>query len=284
MAREASDVSTSFSPGAVPGRGGFSARFQGASLWDLVQMECLARSRAAVRIQSASGQSGLMFFDSGRIVHAQTARAIGELAAMEILAWESGSFDTCDAAWPRTLTITTSAEGLLLLAAKSRDDSGASNLVAFPARATGSAGSTPVIDMAAEAASSEEAEAYLLVDDQDWEMEVTIPGSNNEPPARQPTPPRRATGEEVGFPVEVLVAADGTILEAADDDLADAVAYAGRLSSLIGELLGLDGFRALECASKEERLIMYTGRDGGLVAGRLPAGTEVAAVRDWLGL
>ena len=102
-------------------------------------MECLARTRAAVRIQSASGQSGLMFFDGGRIVHAQTARSVGDVAALEILAWESGSFDTCDAAWPRTLTITTSAEGLLLLAAKSRDDGEASNLVAFPGRSVGSA-------------------------------------------------------------------------------------------------------------------------------------------------
>jgi hypothetical protein len=225
-----------------------------------------------------------MFFDGGRIVHAQTARAVGELAALEILAWESGSFDTCDAAWPRTLTIATSAEGLLLLAAKSRDDSGASNLVAFPARSVGSVGSTPVVDMADEGTSSEEAEAYLLVDDQDWEKEVTIPGSNDEPPSDPPSAPRRVTSEEIVFPIAVRVASDGTILEAADDDLADAVAYAGRLSSLIGELLGLDGFCALECASKEERLIMYTAQDGGLVAGRLPAGMEVAAVRDWLGL
>ena len=115
-------------------------------------------------------------------------------------------------------------------------------------------------------------------------MDVTRPGSNNEPPADPPSSPRRATSEEIVFPVDVRIASDGTILETADDDLADAVAYAGRLSSLIGELLGLDGFRALECASKEERLIMYTDRDGGLVAGRLPVGTEVAAVRDWVGL
>ena len=67
-------------------------------------------------------------------------------------------------------------------------------------------------------------------------------------------------------------------------DLADAVAYAGRLASLIGELLGLDGFRALECTSKDERVIIYSTEDGGLVAGRAPIAIDVVALRERLGL
>ena len=86
------------------------------------------------------------------------------------------------------------------------------------------------------------------------------------------------------MPVAAHIGPDGTVLEAIDDDTADAVAYAGRLSSLIGELLGLDGFRALECSSKDERFIMYVAEDGGLVAGRLPAAVDVGLIRDRLGL
>ena len=80
------------------------------------------------------------------------------------------------------------------------------------------------------------------------------------------------------------VGADGTILESVDCELADAVAYAGRLSELIGELLGLDGFRALECASKEERVMIYADDSGGLVGGRVPIDADMGALRNRLGL
>jgi Domain of unknown function (DUF4388) len=264
--------------GAVPTTPvGFSARFLGASLWDLVQMECLARTRSVVRVQSG-GQVGSLFFDTGRIVHAETARSIGESAALEILGWQSGSFDTCEAAWPRAFTISTAAEGLLLRAAKGRDDSGESNLVAFPGRVSGSSAAFSVDIEAAYAA--EESEARLLVDDQDWESEVTKPAG----PHMGFDVDRRNTGEETVLPIAVRVAADGAVLEAVDDNLADAVAYAGRLSSLIGELLGFDGFRALECVSKDERVIIYAAEDGGLVAGRIPLATDVTVLRERLGL
>jgi hypothetical protein len=256
-------------PGSIPASAGFSARFQGAILWDLVQMECLARTRCAVEVQSG-GKIGLLFFDAGRIVHAETARAIGESAAIEILGWQSGSFDPCNAAWPQVFTISTSAEGLLLRAAKGRDDSGESNLVAFPGRPGGLGASS----------ATEETEARLLVDDQDWESEVTRPVG----PYMGFEVSRRGTGEEIVLPIAVRVGADGAILESGDDDLADAIAYAGRLASLIGELLGLDAFRALECTSKEERVIIYSAEDGGLVAGRVPIATDVIALRERLGL
>ena len=80
------------------------------------------------------------------------------------------------------------------------------------------------------------------------------------------------------------MAASGAVIETVDDDLADAVAYAGRLAGLIGELLGLDGFRALECASKDERVVIYVEEEGGLVAGRVPAIADVSLLRERLGL
>jgi hypothetical protein len=251
-------VSRNATPGPSLTLGEVTPKSQAVSLGDLVRDQCLSRARKAVRVQSG-GQAGLLFFDAGRIIHALTARGAGESAALEILAWQSGSFDPCDATWPRSVSILCSPEALLLKATKGRPDVGASNLVAFPARAIESDGLPSATDP----------ESWLYVDDNDGESDVTKPGT------------AKADDE---LPVAVRVAADGTILEAVDAELADAVAYVGRLSALIGELLGLDGFRALECASKDERVVIYADTTGGLVGGRVPIGADVGPLRNRLGL
>ncbi|HEX2658021.1 MAG TPA: DUF4388 domain-containing protein [Polyangia bacterium] len=229
------------------------------SLWDLVRDQCLARAHKAVRVLS-EGRAGLLFFDAGRIVHAETAHAAGESAALEILTWQSGSFDACQVTWPRSFSISCGVESLVLRATKARAAAGASNLVAFPTRAMGSDDLPPATDP----------ESWLYVDDNEGESEVTKPGSSVRP--------------DDDLPVAVRVGADGTILEAVDDQLADAVAYAARLASLIGELLGLEGFRALECTSKDERVVIYTDAGGDLVGGRAPIGADVGPLRSRLGL
>jgi hypothetical protein len=119
--------------GATPARG-FSAQLRGASLWDLIQMECLARSHRVVQVVGEGGV-GYLYFDRGQVVHATTAQRTGEAAALEILDWTNGSFQSCERSWPAQATIRTSHEGLILQAAQLRDERRASNLVAFPARA-----------------------------------------------------------------------------------------------------------------------------------------------------
>ena len=112
---------------------GFSARLKGAGLWDLVQMECLSRAHRTVQVVGEGGV-GYLYFDRGHIIHASTAQRTGEAAALEILGWTNGSFQTCDRPWPEQRTIVTSHEGLILQAAQLRDEGASSNLVAFPAR------------------------------------------------------------------------------------------------------------------------------------------------------
>ena len=96
-------------------------------------------------------------------------------------------------------------------------------------------------------------ESWLYVDENDGESDVTKPGTLK---------------PDDDLPVAVRVGADGTILEAA----------------LIGELLGLEGFRALECTSKDERVVIYSDASGGLVGGRVPIGADVGPLRNRLGL
>ena len=72
---------------AMPSRSptvGFRAQISGASLWDLVQMECLSRSRQVFRVNGEGGV-GYLYFAEGRVVHAATLKLIGEVAALEIL-------------------------------------------------------------------------------------------------------------------------------------------------------------------------------------------------------
>jgi hypothetical protein len=122
-------------PGVNSGRAlGFHARLAGVGLWDLVQMECLAGSRACIRVVGEGGV-GYLYFAQRNIVHAVTAHYTGEPAALEILSWTNGSFQPCDRPWPEAATIATSHEALILQAAKRRDES--SNLVAFPGRGAG---------------------------------------------------------------------------------------------------------------------------------------------------
>ncbi len=106
---------------APPASRGFSAQLRGASLWDLVQIECLSRSRRSMQVVGEGGV-GYLYFDRGRVVHATTAQAVGEAAALEILAWTNGSFQASDRPWPEQPSIQTALEGLLLRAAQLRDE------------------------------------------------------------------------------------------------------------------------------------------------------------------
>ena len=115
---------------------GFRAHLNGASLADLVQMECLSGRERVMRV-SSGGEVGYLFFRGGQIVHAVSRRGIGETAALEILRWNDGTFEPCSAGWPDRDSIGSNWQNLILLAAQHRDESGRHNLVAFPGARAG---------------------------------------------------------------------------------------------------------------------------------------------------
>src|SRR5450432_2998641 len=112
---------------------GFRARLEGLSLFDLVQMECLARSRRVVRVAS-TGRVGYLFFQGGEIFHATTKNLVGEGAALEMLEWTDGTFEPCNIAWPEKGTVKMGWQNLLLGAATSKDEHSAGKLVHLPSR------------------------------------------------------------------------------------------------------------------------------------------------------
>jgi hypothetical protein len=241
---------------------GFQARIQGASLWDLVQIECQARARRSVRVATRDGV-GYLYFADGRIVHAQTQRATGERAALEILQWSDGSFESWERSWPGVPSIHQSYEALLLHAAKLRDEGAVSNLVTFPAAPP------PPADDGELEIEMVEAEAPARRAQQEDAMESTT-----------------AADASNDFPVILRLSPSGAVLKnkGASEDMAAAIAYAARLLELTGELLGAGRFMAMECTVDEGRWLLFSETDGDTVALRPRVEANLGALRAKLGL
>lgn len=267
-------------PGAAvsPSARGFSAQLRGVSLWDLVQMECLARSRLAVQVVGDGGV-GYLYFDGGHIVHATTAIRMGEAAALEILGWTNGSFHPCDRPWPERATIATSHEALILEVARRRDEGRASNLVAFPGRS----GAAP----APSEETFEEIEMTQIPDEGEEKMRSTNIGDPLPGPGGGRGEPGGGRGEPAGdFSVVLRLGPNGALISnrGGDEDMAQGIAYVHRLVQLAGELLGLEPFSALECTFREGRCIVFSEGEGEVVALRPRPEAALGALRERLGL
>jgi hypothetical protein len=263
---------------------GFHAQLVGASLWDLVQLECLARSHLVVEV-TGEGGVGYLYFDAGRVVHASTLRFRGLPAALEILGWTHGTFQTSGRSWPvGASTIEVPSESLLLQAAKRRDEQGASNLVAFPGRALETSADSALEEVELlELGKAEEPTRPRQVEETE-EGSMSMRTNVEEPPI----PPQSARAADSGadFPVMVRLSTQGAVLrnKGGTEELAEATAYAHRLVQLIGELLGLEEFVALECAFTNDRFIIFTEGDGDVVALRPRPDANLGALRERLGL
>ncbi len=100
---------------------GFQGVMHGATLPDLIQMECLGMTTRAVRVDRA-GQSGRIFFAGGQVVHAEIGDLRGEAALTELIAWPDGSFSIEEGVRPYEETITRQWQSLLIAAAHLHDE------------------------------------------------------------------------------------------------------------------------------------------------------------------
>jgi hypothetical protein len=108
-------------PSAVPASKGFEGVIQGATLSDLIQMECLALTTRAVRVDRG-GVSGRIFFAGGQIVHAELGTLEGENALYQMLSWPNGAFYIEEGVRPIEQTIERHWHSLLLEAAHQADE------------------------------------------------------------------------------------------------------------------------------------------------------------------
>ncbi|MDP9150212.1 MAG: DUF4388 domain-containing protein [Myxococcota bacterium] len=235
------------------GTPGFQAHINGATLADLVQMECLAGSRRVVRVASES-HVGYLFFRGGAVVHAIARSAIGEAAALEILLWNEGSFEPVDREWPIKESITCSWQSLLLRAAQTRDERQGQRVVSLRADARVKPGRPPLGESMEFDATPIEVAGHVL--------------------------------RSEDFQLVLRLNADGAVAlnQGASQDFADIVAYAGRLSDLIGGCLGAESFVALECAFRSGRCFIVREEGGDVVALRPRDGADSTAIAALLGL
>lgn len=238
---------------------GFSARVNGATVADLVQMYCQTRARAAIEVRSGL-QIGYLFFDQGRLIHAELGTLTGEPAVARILSFAAGAFQPSLRAWPAHETITCSIESLLLRAAQAMDENRRRN----PATANDVTPSNPSVKVSVT-------------------RSVGPPGAGAEPlvdAPERPGPSRSmpATGVRLD-PTGAIVSQRGDQAE----HLADLVAFAAPLLNVIGNALGLDQSRGVDvfCAGEREVLLRYEP-DGSWV-GAVGMAHELTELRRRLG-
>ncbi len=72
---------------------GFTGDMEGLQIADIIQLNCIARLKNVVRINTGNDQ-GAIYFENGDVVHAETDRFEGEDALMAILNFPGGTFST----------------------------------------------------------------------------------------------------------------------------------------------------------------------------------------------
>jgi hypothetical protein len=235
---------------------GFRASLHGASLADLVQMECLSGRERVMRVTSGS-EVGYLFFRGGQIVHAVSRHGVGEFAALEILRWNDGTFEPCSAGWPDRDSISSNWQNLLLTSAQHRDESSRHNLVAFPG--TRAASRTPTPPPVADVSPAR--------------SEVCVNVETATPSLAQ-----------VRAAVRIDRAGNVVSAKGATDELADVVAYAARLAELVGDGLGLQGLLSVEVTQRRSRTLICKEKSGNTLALSAALDADWSQVRERLGL
>lgn len=126
----------------APASAGFRARLNGATLSDLIQFECMERSRKIVRVSSGA-RCGFLYFRDGNLVHAVEGTTSGEAAFRVMLKWPSGVFEAWQGPWPQDESITVLWQNLLLRAAQAEDEENRKPKVVALRKEPGSMAVTP---------------------------------------------------------------------------------------------------------------------------------------------
>lgn len=247
---------------------GFRANLHGASLADLVQMECLSGHERVIRVSSGT-DVGYLFFRGGQIVHAVSRRGIGETAALEILRWNDGTFEPCSAGWPDRDSIGSNWQNLLILSAQHRDeanrrdDASGHNLVAFPGTRSTlprpmSPPPPPVLGAPAPVSSR---------------LEGSVSGEASAPMLAQ-------------VRAAVRIDQGGNVVSSKGDasELSQIASYAARLAELVGDGLGMQGLVSVEVTQQRSRTLIYKEKSGNTFALTAAPDADLTQVRERLGL
>ena len=192
---------------------------------------------------------------------------VGELAAFEILGWNTGSFELCNAGWPENESIHDTFQALLIRAAQARDESGRHTLARF-ARARTQSGELV------------RAERRMAIERKEAPSEPKRIGSSIPAPVT-------AASKLPAVHAAVRLDASGELVTSkgvGGETLGDAVSLATRLARLTGEALGLDGLVSIEASTASQRTLVLIEKTGGIVAVRGPLDADFSAIRERYGV
>jgi hypothetical protein len=102
---------------------GFSLQLAGAQLSDLVQLACQNRIRAVYEVRCPQAL-GYLYFDAGRLMHAECGERVGLDAMVFLLGLTAGTILPTVRQWPAEASIHMGADALLLTAAQRLDEDG----------------------------------------------------------------------------------------------------------------------------------------------------------------
>jgi DNA-binding response OmpR family regulator/predicted regulator of Ras-like GTPase activity (Roadblock/LC7/MglB family) len=94
------------------------------SLAGIIQINCIERNQARVRLRH-QGREGSLFFADGEVVHAELGSQVGEEVVYELLTWKDGDFELEMGVSPPKQTIATGWSGLLLEGMRRLDEEAA---------------------------------------------------------------------------------------------------------------------------------------------------------------
>lgn len=102
---------------------GFRGVLRRVGLQDVLQMECLSRNSSVLEIKARQVQ-GLVYIESGQIVHAEVGERAGEEAFNYLMALSGGEFNLKPFSEPPQRTISAQWEFLIMEAARKHDEDG----------------------------------------------------------------------------------------------------------------------------------------------------------------
>lgn len=244
------------SPRSVPPKppAEFSAAVDGMTIADLIHAHCLSGTRAAFEVRSEK-QRGTLFFDKGRLVHAELGGLDGVRAVAMMLGLNNRSFRPSSAPWPTAPTIDGAWDTVLQQATRELDD------------------------FERDEASSQCAPAPLSAHDLPTRPASVVPAPNrvdDAPPSG--TPPAPASGIRLDA-LGVLVTSMGPKAEA----VAETAAFVSPLATLLGEELGLGDILAVDVACHDERGVLLCREPPGSWIGACGTAKQLAALRKRIG-
>lgn len=284
---------------------GFAGRLDGATVADLVQLECAAGRTRAIKVQSR-GRTGYLCFEAGALVHAIAPGAVGDAAVMQILGWQDGAFEPAKVRWPATPSVRSSWQHLVLSAAHAADEAARGKVVELRAERTrhgddaisgdpvsqvvdhptlgGDAPRGARLTTATRTARPPEAEGRLAAAALRTPGEVQavepMQESSLDLGLNEPAPLRRLITQAVRLDATGrVVAARGEV-----EQFSGVVAYGKRLGDLIGEALGAGKLRALKCTTRDRQTLVYEEESGSVVGISAAASSNLSSLDGKLGL